>query len=83
MARWVMMGMGGAVDAEKVVAVVSAQSTPVKRLLKTTPKERVFNMTYGYPRRSVMLFDNGYLAVVSMPVDELAEHLNQAVTNDG
>lgn len=82
MARWIMVGPGGAIDAAHVVAVVSAHSEPVKRLLQMIPKERVLNMTYGYPRRSVLMFDNGCLAIVSMPVDEMAEHLNQAVSDE-
>lgn len=79
MPRMLILGRGGAVDANRVVAIVPARSAPVKRLLEAAGPGRVLNMTYGYPRQAVLLFDNGYLAVVSRTVEELtrAVHMEE------
>jgi regulator of extracellular matrix RemA (YlzA/DUF370 family) len=76
MPRILILGRGGSIDADRVVAVASAKSAPIKRLLQAIGPERVLNLTYGYPRQAVILFDNGYLAVVSRTVDELARALH-------
>lgn len=69
------MGPGGAINARRVVAVASIKSAPVKRLIEAAGRARILDMTYGYPRQSVILFDNGYIAIVSRSVEELSRAL--------
>ncbi len=77
--RWVMayawndsLSTGNpAVDAEHKRLIEQ-----VKRLLEAAGPQRVLNLTYGYPRQSVALLDNGCLAVLSLSVEELLERLN-------
>lgn len=48
MARFVNIGFGNIVNAEKVVAVVSPDAAPVKRLVQTAREEkRVIDATQG------------------------------------
>ncbi len=75
MSRWIVVGRGGILDAAHVVAIARARSAPVKRLLEAAGPARVINLTYGYPRQSVVLLDNGFLAVVTLSVEDLARHL--------
>ena len=77
----IFLGRGGIINAERVVMVAAARSEPVKRLLASTPEERILNLTYGYPRESVILFENGYLAVISQTVEALAEVLESEPAN--
>ncbi len=72
MPRMIILGRGGAIDADRVVAVAPFKSKPIKRLLDAVGPARVINLTYGYPRQSVVVLDNGYLAVTSRTMDELA-----------
>jgi len=71
MNRMIRVGEGGAIAEKNIVAVVRANSSPVKRLLESAGPGRVINLTYGYPRKSVVLFDNGFLAIVSLTVEEI------------
>lgn len=82
MARWITLGPGGVLDAEHVVAVTPARSAPVNRLLKAAGQARVINLTYGYPRRTVVLLDNGFLALVALSTEELADVLKREEMND-
>lgn len=77
-----IMGRGGAINAERVVAIAPAKSAPVRRLLEAAGRGRVIDMTYGYPRQAIILFDNGYIAIVSRTVEELARAL-AGMTEDG
>lgn len=82
MPRMIILGRGGVIDAQRVVAIGSARSAPVKRLLKSIAAEKVLDLTYGYPRESVILLDNGYLAIVSRTVGELARALDDGTGKD-
>lgn len=71
MPRMIILGRGGSVDADRVVAIASFKSKPIKRLLDAAGSGKVLNLTYGYPRQSVILLDNGFIVVTSRTVDEL------------
>lgn len=75
MSQLINLGPGGALDLARVVAVGRAKSAPVKRMLEAAGPRYVLNLTYGYPRQSVVLLDNGCLAVLSLTVEELLGRL--------
>ncbi|NLF78341.1 MAG: DUF370 domain-containing protein [Chloroflexi bacterium] len=82
MTRWIAVGYGGLLDAERVVAAVRARSAPVKRLLDAAGPDQIINLTYGYPRKSVVLLDTGHLALLPLAFDDLLRLLNSEETND-
>jgi regulator of extracellular matrix RemA (YlzA/DUF370 family) len=71
MPNMIQIGRGGSINPERVLVVASATSAPIKRLLKKVNPGHVLNLTYGYPRRSVLVFDNGFLAITSHTVDDM------------
>lgn len=75
MSRFVVIGRGGVINADDIVAIVPAKSAPVKRMLDAAHPAQVINMTYGYPRTAVIVFNNGCFALVSQTVASLAELL--------
>ena len=75
MSKPIMLGHGGAINPEQVLAIGRAGSAPIKRLLKEAGQGKVLNLTYGYPRQSVILLNNGYLAIVSLTVEDILETL--------
>ncbi|MFZ4462192.1 MAG: extracellular matrix/biofilm biosynthesis regulator RemA family protein [Patescibacteria group bacterium] len=68
-----LLGRGGAISANHVIAIANIKSTPVKRMVKSTPESHVLNLTYGYPERSVIIMDNGYLVISSRHQSEIAK----------
>jgi regulator of extracellular matrix RemA (YlzA/DUF370 family) len=80
MTKLVLFGRGGAIAVDRVIAVARASSAPVKRLIEAAGPARVLSLTYGEPRQSVILLDNGCLVVVSLSIDEVLDRL-QAVQN--
>ncbi len=80
--KLVLLGRGGAVATGRVVAVAQARSAPVRRLLEAAGQARVLTLTYGEPRRAVLLLDNGFLAVVSLTPEELVEMLSRKEEGD-
>ncbi len=70
------LGRGGLITLDRIVAVARANSAPVKRLLEAAGPARVLNLTYGEPRQSVIVLDNGYLAVVTPTPETLMEMID-------
>lgn len=75
MTRIIALGRGGAVDAERIIAILSAHSAPIQRWLARVDRQYILNLTYGYPREAVLVLEGGYVALVSQTVEELAEVL--------
>jgi len=76
MTRWTVVGQGGVICAERIVFVANARSAPVKRWIEKADPARIINLTYGYPRRAVLLLDNGYLVIVPIGPEDLVRLLN-------
>ncbi len=68
----IMMGEGGSINPERVLMIASLKSAPIKRLLKYVESSKIINMTYGYPQRSLMIFDNGMVVITRFEVEELS-----------
>ncbi|QPC80922.1 DUF370 domain-containing protein [Phototrophicus methaneseepsis] len=75
MPRMIILGRGGMLDADRVIAVVPAKSAPVKRMLDAAPPNTIIDMTYGYPRLSVAVLENGCFAIIPHSAAALAEQL--------
>lgn len=71
-----ILGRGGSINADRVIAIARLKSAPIQRMLDATDPSRVLNLTYGYPRQSVVIMDDGYVVVSSRTPDELARALS-------
>ena len=69
--RMISVGEGGSINPADVVLIASMASTPIKRLVRHTDPQKIVNLTYGYPRRSLIVFANGFIAITHLPVDTL------------
>lgn len=79
-----ILGRGGSINRERVVLIAPMSSAPIQKLLRDTDPSRVINMTYGYPRRSVVVFDNSMIAITSRTVEELTKaiHMRKELEDD-
>lgn len=83
MAKMLILGRGGAINANRIVAIAHAKSAPVDRMLKAVGPEKVMNLTYGYPRRSAIMLDNGFVVLSSIRLHTLVHALeNYKELND-
>lgn len=54
------IGLGNFVQESRVIAIVSPESAPIKRMVRDAKdKGTVTDATYGRPTRSVIVMDNG------------------------
>jgi regulator of extracellular matrix RemA (YlzA/DUF370 family) len=72
MPNMISMGRAGSVNPERVVMVASLDSAPVKRFIKELDPMQILNLTYGYPQKSIIVFENGMVAITRYKAGELA-----------
>ena len=66
--KLINIGFGNLVSAGRVVAVVSPDSAPVKRLVKEA-RERgmLIDATYGRKTASIFIMDSGHVILSALP----------------
>ena len=62
--KLINIGFGNKVNAERVVAVVSPESAPIKRIIREAEdKGNLINATYGRRTRAVLIMDSDHVVL--------------------
>ena len=73
MGNFVNVGYGNFVNADKVVAVVSPESAPVRRLIQTARDEgTAVDVTQGRKTKAVILTESGRLLLSALLPETIA-----------
>lgn len=77
------IGYGGLVAAERLVAVVSPDSAPMKRLVQES-RERgmLIDATYGRKTASILMMDSDHVILSALPVEKLAGRMGMEITEE-
>ncbi len=72
------VGFGGTLAANRVLAILSPDSAPVRRMIRQAEEEgRLINMTYGRKTKSVIVLDSGHVAVSALGPETVVNRLRQ------
>ncbi|MBQ3432419.1 MAG: DUF370 domain-containing protein [Clostridia bacterium] len=70
--RLVGIGFGNMVNAERIIAVVSPESNPVKRLIATGKENgMLIDATQGRKTKSVILMDSDHIVLSYLNVESI------------
>ena len=83
MTSLINIGFGNMVAAEKVVAIVSPESSPIKRIIQEARESQgtLIDATYGRRTRAVLVMDSGHI-VLSPIQPETISHRFVHITAD-
>lgn len=83
--RFINIGFGNMVAAERVVTVVSPESAPVKRLIQDAKDAgRTIDVSCGRRTRSVIVTDSEHVILSALQTETIANRLNGSDDqNDG
>lgn len=83
--RFINIGFGNMVAAERVVTVVSPESAPVKRLMQDAKDAgRTIDVSCGRRTRSVIITDSEHVILSALQTETIANRLNGSDDqNDG
>ena len=71
--RFVNIGFGSLVNAGRIIAVVSADSAPVKRLLRDAEdRNQLVDATFGRKVRTVLVMDSGHVVLSAIQPETIA-----------
>ncbi len=82
--KFINIGFGNMVSAERVVALVSPDSSPIKRLIQDSKDSgRVIDVTCGRRTRSVIITDSEHVILSAIQAETIANRLDNDGAEDG
>ncbi|MGN1110370.1 MAG: DUF370 domain-containing protein [Oscillospiraceae bacterium] len=82
--KLVNIGFGNAVNADRIVAVVSPEAAPVKRIVQTAKDDgTAIDATCGRKTRSVIICDSGHVVMSALQPDTLTAKLEDEENKQG
>lgn len=77
MARLIPIGFGNVVNSDKILAAVSPDAAPVKRMVQRAREEnRIIDATQGRKTKSVIFSDTDYLILSALQPDTIMKRFN-------
>ena len=74
--RLINIGFGNMIAAGRVVAVVSPESAPIKRVIREAEdRGRLVNATYGRRTRAVIVSDSDHIILSAIQPETIAARL--------
>lgn len=76
--KLINIGFGNMVSASRLVAIVSPESAPIKRVIREAEDKGILvNATYGRRTRAVIIMDSGHIILSSIQPETVAHRLNE------
>ncbi|MBO4914928.1 MAG: DUF370 domain-containing protein [Oscillospiraceae bacterium] len=74
------IGFGNMVSAERMLAVVSPDSAPIKRLiLESRERGMLIDATYGRKTAAVFIMDSDHVVLSAIPADKIVARMGVEV----
>jgi len=72
--KLINIGFGNIVSANRVVAIVSPESAPIKRIIsEARERGQLVDATYGRRTRAVMITDSGHVVLSAIQPETVAQ----------
>lgn len=77
--KLINIGFGNMVNSSRVIAIVSPESAPVKRIIQEARDSRVLvDATYGRRTRAVIITDSDHVILSSLQPETVANRLEDS-----
>ena len=81
--KFINIGFGNMVAADKVVTIVSPDSAPIKRLVQDAKDAgRVIDVSCGRRTRSVIVTDSEHVILSAIQAETIANRLDSDIVDD-
>ena len=78
--KFINIGFGNMVAADKVVTIVSPDSAPIKRLIQDAKDAgRVIDVSCGRKTRTVIITDSDHVILSALQVEKVASRLEENI----
>lgn len=74
--RLINIGFGNMVSAGRIMAIISPESAPIKRMIQESRESRILiDATYGRKTRAVLIMDSGQIILSAIQPETIANRL--------
>ena len=81
--RLVNVGYGTVVAIDRIIAIVSPESAPVKRIIQEAKEERkLIDATYGKRTRAVIIMDNSHILLSAVQPETITSRVNNDIIKE-
>lgn len=75
--KLINIGFGNMVSANRIIAVVSPESAPIKRLIQESrEKGLLIDATYGRKTRAVIITDSDHIVLTAVQPETIGNRIN-------
>lgn len=79
----VNIGFGNIVSSERIIAIVSPETAPIKRLVQEARNEKnVVDATYGRRTRAVLIMDSGHIILSAVQPETVGGRIDKDITQE-
>ena len=79
----VNIGFGNIVSANKIVAIVSPEAAPIKRMIQEAKDAKTaIDATCGRRTRAVLIMDSGHIILASVQPETIASRLDKDISKE-
>jgi len=80
--KTINIGFGNIVVANRIVAVISPESAPVKRIIQEAKEsKRLIDSTYGRRTRAVIITDSEHIILSSIQPETISGRISSEMAN--
>lgn len=77
------IGFGNIVSAGRIIAIVSPESAPIKRIIQEAKeKGTAIDATYGRRTRAVIIMDSGHIILSAVQPETVAGRMDKDVVEE-
>ena len=74
--KLVNIGYGNLISAQRLIAVVSPDSAPIKRMIsEARERSMLIDATFGRKTKTVLIMDSDHIVLSGLPLEKLAPRL--------
>lgn len=79
----VNIGFGNIVSAERIVAIVSPESAPIKRMVQEAKDNKTaVDATYGRRTRAVLIMDSGHIILSAVQPETVGARIDKTMSQE-
>ncbi|ORT99751.1 hypothetical protein D081_1635 [Anaerovibrio sp. JC8] len=80
--KLINIGFGNIVSASRVIAIVSPESAPIKRVVQDArDRGELIDATYGRRTRAVIVMDSGHVVLSAVQPDTMSHRFDEEDKN--
>ena len=78
--KLINIGFGNTVSGDKIVAIVSPESAPIKRMVQEAKDNRTaIDATFGRKTRAVIIMDSNHIVLSAVQAETIASRIDKDI----